>query len=340
MKIANWNIEWMNHWFVSDKQAAAVKSPEDALRNSISDLPQLMERVGRVIQQMDADVVAIQEGPSRIEEMQLFVDIALGGAYDIHGPSGSGQQKLYVLVRQNGGVAQVGYPPPPEQIDLGEAWRVDIDGDMWLDPYEFTRDPLTLDITSASERTVRLINLHTKSKYVHQGRRLWHENRQEFVVLALKARRRISAEVMRVREYVDAILERDPEALLVVAGDLNDGPGTDFFERHYLTHNLVGMVAGSPFHPRRMLRHAFIDTMLKELNYTAIFDDFIDEIDNRHILLDHILVSPTLYWLGQDTPAVSGRIEHEVYEAQIDNSAQGRQRLPSDHRPQSVTLPI
>lgn len=145
---------------------------------------------------------------------------------------------------------------------------------------------------------------------------------------------------MRVREYIDAMLGRDPDALILVLGDMNDGPGTDFFERFYLTHNVVGMVAGSPFHPQRMLRHAFIDTMDKELNFTAIFDDFIDGIDNRHILLDHILLSPALYWLGQETPAIHGRIEHEAFEAQIDHQAESRQRFPSDHRPQSVTLPI
>ncbi|MEM6844638.1 MAG: endonuclease/exonuclease/phosphatase family protein [Bacteroidota bacterium] len=340
MKIANWNIEWMNRWFNSDSDPVALKTPEQAQNVGISDLPDLMRRVGQVIENIQADVIAIQEGPSRREEMQLFVNQALQGQYDIYGPSGMGQQKLYVLVRQQGTVSSVGFPPPPEQIDLGATWDVDVDGDMWLDPYEFTRDPLLVDITSNQGNTIRLINLHTKSKYVHGGQQLWNSDRQAFIVKALKARRRISAEVMRVREYIESMLDRDPEARIVVVGDLNDGEGTDFFERHYLTHNLVGMIAGSPFHPRRMLRHAFIDTMPKEFNYTAVFDDYIDNIQNRQILLDHILVSPALYWLDQNTPAITGLIEHQAFESEIDVNTSGRQQLPSDHRPQSVTLPI
>ena len=339
MKLANWNVEWMNKWFTADVDAPAFKPAADAARSGITDLPALAGRVGAVVEAIDPDVLCIQEGPSRVEEMRLFVDGVLDGRYEVYGPSGTGAQKLYALVKKGGAVATVGFPPPAERIDLGEVWEVDVDGDMRLGPYEFTRDPLVLDLTGPSGKVVRLINLHTKSKYVHRGRELWAEDRQAFVAFALKARRRISAEVMRVREYVDAMLERDPEALIAVAGDLNDGPGTDYFERRYLTHNLVAMLAGSPFHPRRMLRHAFIDAVDKELNYTAVFDDFVDGIDDRKLLLDHILLSPALHWLGGDTPA-AGVIEHAAFEAQIDEDATGRQRLPSDHRPQSVVLPV
>jgi endonuclease/exonuclease/phosphatase family metal-dependent hydrolase len=332
----------MNRWFSADSEEPALKSAADAAQVGISDLDALLGRVGQVITAVEADAVAVQEGPSRRAEMELFVQEGLGGGWEVYGPSGQGQQKLYVLVRDGGGIAAATFPPPPEQIVLGESWQVDVDGDRRIEPYEFTRAPLVLDLTSTQGGIVRLVNVHTKSKYVHAGQSLWEnpDTKQDFVDLALKARRRISAEVMRVREYVDAMFARDPDSRIVVMGDLNDGPGTDYFERHYLTHNLVGMLAGSPFHPPRMLRHAFIDLEEEERNFTAIFDDFVDEIDDRKILLDHILVSPALYWMGQEAPVVTGRIEHEAYEAGIDEAASGRQRLPSDHRPQSVTLPV
>ena len=67
-----------------------------------------------------------------------------------------------------------------------------------------------------------------------------------FIVEALHARR-ISAKVMRVREYIEAILDRNYEALVVVVGDLNDEPTVDYFELNYLNNNLIAMVAGSPF---------------------------------------------------------------------------------------------
>ncbi|MEA3278343.1 MAG: hypothetical protein U9Q81_24225 [Pseudomonadota bacterium] len=99
--------------------------------------------------------------------------------------------------------------------------------------------------------------------------------------------------------------------------------------------NLVAVMAGNPFDPPRMFRHGFIDKEQRERNFTAIFDDFIDEIDGRKILLDHILASPGIFWDLTD-----GRVEHDVFDAQIDHTAEegSRQHLPSDHRPQSVTF--
>ena len=85
---------------------------------------------------------------------------------------------------------------------------------MLLDEYKFTRPPLVMKANTSTGRTLRLITMHTKSKYVHNGRRLWEDplRRQEFIEMALKARRRISAEALRIREYVDAIFAADAEA--------------------------------------------------------------------------------------------------------------------------------
>jgi hypothetical protein len=36
---------------------------------------------------------------------------------------------------------------------------------------------------------------------------------------------------MRIRQYLDARLDADPDAAIVVLGDFNDGPGRDLFEQ-------------------------------------------------------------------------------------------------------------
>lgn len=133
---------------------------------------------------------------------------------------------------------------------------------------------------------------------------------------------------------LDARLKDDAEAHIVVVGDLNDGPGVDVFEEHSLIHTVIAVVSGNPFNPRRMLRHAFIDRELRGRNWTARFDEYIDGIRGRPLLLDHILLAPAMY----RGPFRKGRIEHEAFEAQIDRRASGRMRDPSDPRPQSVTL--
>jgi hypothetical protein len=43
-----------------------------------------------------------------------------------------------------------------------------------------------------------------------------------------------------------------------------------------------------------IFKHAFIDRVPEDERFTAIFDDFVDDISDRPILLDHILVSPAL----------------------------------------------
>jgi len=344
LKISNWNIEWMNRWFTGDNAGAPIFKPSDQIAG-VTDIEALARRVAKVITAMDADILTVQEGPSRRSEMALFVSGFLSGAYEIVGPAGKGQQKLYALIKKQS--AAISHVLPIESelgVDFEDVWDVDIDADMNIDSYSFTRPPLVLRVETSTGLTFRLVTLHTKSKYVHNGQAMWEDpmRRQEFVAKALTARRRISAEGMRIREYLDACLAEDAGAPIVLTGDLNDGPGLDFFEHRYLTHNVAGMIAGTPFHPQTMLRHAFIDLMDRDLNFTAIFDDFIDNIRGRKILLDHIFLSPSLFWKPDGSRNGSGRIEHDVFNDEIDGNAVAgsRQHLPSDHRPQSVTLEI
>lgn len=344
VKIANWNIEWMNRWFTGDNDGAPRFKPSSEI-SGVTDIAALAGRVANVVTALNADILAVQEGPSRRTEMALFVRDFLNDGYEIVGPAGKGQQKLYALLNKQSAVVTGATRLEQDLgIDFDDVWEVDIDADLDLDEYRFTRPPLVMQVQTSSGNTFRLLNLHTKSKFVQRGRQMWQDlaRRPEFVAKALQARRRISAEAMRVRDYLDACFAENIEAPVVVVGDLNDGPGLDYFERSYLTHNVAGLIAGSPFHPRRMLRHAFIDQMDKEQNFTAIFDDFIDEIDNRKILLDHIFVSPSLFWDASGARSAGGAIEHAVFDAQIDAGApqDSRQRLPSDHRPQSVTLDV
>ena len=73
---------------------------------------------------------------------------------------------------------------------------------------------------------LQVIVAHTKSNFINQGRAQWEDpaRRQAFIAAALTNRRRISAEGMRIRRYLDARLTADPAAAIIVLGDLNDGP--------------------------------------------------------------------------------------------------------------------
>ena len=133
---------------------------------------------------------------------------------------------------------------------------------------------------------------------------------------------------MRTRSYLDALMLNDPDVRVVVTGDFNDGPGIDYFERKYLTHNVVDILLGSTFYPERLFSHAFLTRVAPADRFTAIFDDFVDNINNRQVLLDHILVSPAL-----ESAITNAGVNHTEYMAHTTNPTGTRQERVSDHRP-------
>ena len=158
MKIVNWNIEWMNDWFTPISAGAPNWRMSNPGRG-IADVRALAERVAQVIRALAPDVLAIQEGPSRAGEMQLFVDDHLDGAFEIFGPTGRGTQRLFVLVKKGGRVETASRVwPKPDRIDYALSWPVDVVGDLILEGYEFTREPLEVELT-VSGRPILLVNL-------------------------------------------------------------------------------------------------------------------------------------------------------------------------------------
>ncbi|PTW50098.1 endonuclease/exonuclease/phosphatase family protein [Rhodovulum kholense] len=334
MKIVDWNLEWMNKWFSGN---ARPRWGSNEL--SADEARTCARKAAAVIDALAPDLLCLQEGPSAEAEMALFLDAFLSDAdgprYEALIGSDGGAQKLYVLRRRDGLVRAVERATDAATLALTEPWAADVNGDMLLEGYDFTRLPLVVDIDPVGGAPVRVVVLHTKSKYVHGGEALWRDpvRRQEFVVAALLARRRISAEGFRLRAYLDTLVAADPAARIVVTGDWNDGPGTDFFERSYLTHNVADIVLGSTFTPELIFRHPLLSHVPPAALFTARFDDFVDEVPDRPLLLDHFAISPGLApWVR------AAGIAHDAYEAELDGSGAARTQRPSDHRPIWVEL--
>lgn len=330
MKIVNWNIEWMNKWFSGNSQPiwGSKTLTEDEAKQTAG-------RASNVIRSLDPDLLCIQEGPSSVEEMNLFVSEFLSNQsgeaeFEVIIGADGGSQKLYALRKINGLVSAFDLATDAATQELSEGWDADVDGDMMLQSYEFTRKPLIIDIDPVGSAPIRVVNLHTKSKYVHNGKAKFNDpaRRQTFIAEALKARRRISAEGFRLRTYLDNLLKSDQDSRIVVLGDFNDGPGADFFERSYLTHNVADIVLGSVFYPSLIFQHPIISRVSGPSLFTSRFDDFIDDVQDRPLLLDHILVSPSLA-----EKVENAGIAHQEYEAQLQGDGKPRFNRPSDHRP-------
>lgn len=235
--------------------------------------------------------------------MNLFVTDFLSDPdgqpkFDVLGGLDGRSQKVYALLRRRGEYQDGRLANDPITVALFDDWLSDVDGDAHLEPYDYTRDPLVIDgELQGTGDTLRILSLHTKSKYVDRQEALWNDanRRQESVVAALTNRRRISSEAMHTRMYLDDLYDDDAAALVAETGDFNDGPGIDYFERNLLTHGVADILLGTSYRPNRQYEHALVGKVPANQLFAARFDDFVDGIDHRPLLLDHILVSPALH---------------------------------------------
>lgn len=270
--------------------------------------------------------------PEMVAFFDEFVD---GDTWEIQRGSGGGQA-LVVAARIGAVVSAIG--PGVEvvdEVDLGEPFVADIDADLRIDDVSFARMPQVVNLTAHGRQLV-LINNHLKSKFVQDAEARFNaggDARLRFFADALIARRRISGEAFRIRRFLDAVFEENPDSEVIVTGDLNDGAGADFFEENFLTHSVVDRIFGSIFRPVSQLRHVLFHG--GSTDFTAQFFDFIIG-EQRDLVLDHIGLSPAIdrEW------SWTGRVAVTEYEAERvdDPNLNERDRLPSDHRPVVVEM--
>jgi endonuclease/exonuclease/phosphatase family metal-dependent hydrolase len=338
VRICSVNGEWMNDWFTPDADPNVDWREEFTRDGQTNDTEQTASRLAAMIRAIDPDVLALEEGPSRRAELALFVRDHLADAYESFLGDSGAAQKLGLLYKP-GSVDSAQLAPHAEIADLIEDWDADVNGDAVLDLYGFTRTPLVVDLVIGGH-PLQTIVAHTKSNFINRGRDLWEDpaTRQSYIVAALVNRRRISAEGMRIRRYLDRRLTDAPDTAIMVLGDLNDGPGLDYFEERYITHNVTDILVGSAFAPERVFTHAQHDVAAND-RYTAVFEDFVPTPEVKRLLLDHILLSPGLSRAdGLRRIDGSGAIRHAEHEAQVVNNGIRRQDRPSDHRPVTVDL--
>jgi endonuclease/exonuclease/phosphatase family metal-dependent hydrolase len=328
----------MNDWFTPDALPEVAWRPQFTRDGQVNDTQQAAGRLAAMIRDIDPDVLALQEGPSRRAELELFVRDHLDDTYELFLGDTGAQQKLALLYKP-GSVDSAQLAPHGQIADLIDEWEADVNGDAVLDLYGFTRTPLVIDLTIGGH-PLQVIVAHTKSNFINRGRSLWEDpaTRQSYIVSALVNRRRISAEGMRIRRYLDRRLAGAANDALVVLGDLNDGPGLDYFEERYITHNVTDILVGSAFAPEEVFTHAQHDVDPDD-RYTAVFEDFVPAPEVKRLLLDHILLSPGLTGgAGLRRIDASGAVNHAEWEANVADDGGRRDERPSDHRPVSVDL--
>ncbi len=315
IKLAVWNMEWLNNLFVSGNGPAAFKGDDDnADREGKTKVGDRLAKLQLGLQTVNADLIVVVEGPNRTEELQLLFDQLAPGTWKTHiqvsksinGPgrsdTWSSSQCVGVAVRND----SAKFSDEPFKIfdamnsaeglifTASEPFWADSGGDKVPEWYRFERRPLYAEITLSNQERFRILGLHLKSKGIfsaHEWSRWW--------AMADANRERLIAQCRRLRSaFIDPYLtDTDTRNIpLIVCGDINDGPGFDTSEIRHRTSGFE-VLMGSPWHPDLVLGNALFDQLPAEKKAALEFEDisttsFLDPIFNstrHHVWIDHIL---------------------------------------------------
>jgi Endonuclease/Exonuclease/phosphatase family len=351
LKIATFNAEWMVSLFGGlwkAWQPPTIPNTFPGRRigdidlEPIEDVHGLCRRIAAVITDIQPDIIGIVEGPPRKDQLEAFVDQFLNGDYIVH-HSNDNWQSINVLVHHSIAPQVTAWQPklPP----VSKRWT-SIPYYPWglisaeeRKKHELDRHPLLISFKPDAEKELLLMVLHTKSKFsLLKTREQWDNREREAILDALNARAKLSAEIFRIREFLNIQFEQlatgDPPLSIILMGDLNDGPFADLMEQEFLIHNIVDELVGTLLEPDFHFRHAMTPQTLR----TAATTQFPDPLQGGQIveeLIDHMLVSPAL-WQNTGPFGIrpdSCQVETQIYANHDDDNGPERKRglRPSDH---------
>lgn len=353
IKIATFNVEWMYSifgglWKNWQSPYIPVDFPGKKIGGiylePIVDVPALCNRIAGVIRDIDAKIIGIEEGPPLKEQMETFVERFLNDDYVVH-YSNARSQSICALVHRSISEDVTAFAPNSQETKVFRSktpyytW-----GDITKEDqkfHKFHRIPLVLTFQPEAGKELRIIIVHTKSKYSKlKSREQWDNRDREAIMDALDARQALSAETVCLRVYLNSLLESPHQnRSIVVMGDFNDGPFAELMEREFLIHNIIDELAGSLLSPMSHFQHAMTPDILSNSSTTS----FPDPLENGQVveeMIDHILISPGIW---QETALfnlkpVSCHVENNAYDNHYADNGLVRKRglRPSDHKPVSA----
>ena len=355
LKVTTFNIEWMvsffngdwNQWDGTIIDHFPGKSLGSIHLEAIPDVPALCTRIANVIQAVDPDILAVQEGPPREEQMQLFVDTFLGGEYTVFG-SNRQWQRNYALVKN--ALAPHCAVEDWDDDQFNANWKnapYHPWGTIKLDDrkvHNFHRFPLVLHVTPPGQATpLELVVVHTKSKFSKlKNPQQWEERETAAVKDALLVRAKLSVEMQMIRRfYIRRLAEVGNDHAFLVLGDFNDGPLAEEMEREFLIHNIIDELVGSIVAPHAVLTHGMTPDVIAA-SATTRFRNPMKNGELTQELIDHMVISNGLLSgvSGYTFDQGSCTVDTAAFEAENDESddAEDRQLRPSDHLPVSAVI--
>jgi hypothetical protein len=320
MRLASYNVEWFNALF--DDAGGLLEDEGLSARHEVTRGAQLAA-LGRVFGALEADAVLVIEAPdtnarrSTVTALERFAaHFSLRARAAVIGFANETQQEIALLYDPD--VLSVRHDPRGDALGrdggaprFDAAFRIDLDIDDKLDTVRWSKPPLELELRTAQGAVLRLIGVHAKSKAPHGA-----VTADEVLRLSIANRRKQLAQCIWLRQRVEEHLAAG-EAL-IVAGDFNDGPGLDEYEKLF-GRSGVEIVLGDPaagpalFDPHAQMA---LQRRIGAMPATARFW-MRGEARWLSALLDYIMVSPDLrkrqprwrIWHPFDDPLCYGDVE-------------------------------
>jgi hypothetical protein len=336
LRIATWNVEWFNALF--DDTGRMLEDTAPSARHGVTRGDQLAA-IGIVMAALQADVLLVIEAPdqgrrrSTLRALKGFAaKCGLRTRAAVMGYPSDSEQEIAVMY--DPARVSLRHDPQPGAPDgtcprFDGAFRYDLDADDLPEPVQWSRPPLELAVTAGRMR-FRLIGVHAKSKAPYGARSPDHATR-----IAIENRRKQLAQCIWLRRRVERHLAAGDS--LIVAGDFNDGPGLDQYERLF-GRSGVEVVMGADAEPAMRLHdpHAAL-TLGRRIGLAPTTARFWQNDQRRYFeaLLDFVMVSPDLMARRPDW-----RIWHPFNDPRIADVPDLREALlaASDHFPVSLDL--
>jgi hypothetical protein len=335
LRLGTWNVEWMTALFDDRNQPLFDDAP--SARYGVSRRDQLAA-IETVLRAVDPDGLVIIEAPDsnghRSTRAALERLAARAGLRQSRARIGfASQTEQEIAFLWDPARLSVRHDPRASAAAprFDTTFHTDLDTDGTPETVRFDKPPLELALALPG-RDLRLIGVHAKSKNTRGAK-----SRDEALREAIENRRKQLTQCLWLRARVTEHLAAGDS--LIVAGDLNDGPGLDEYERLFGKSG-VEIVMGQDAPPDRRLHdpHAAM-ALASRIGAVPTTARFYLKPPGRFFqaLLDFVMVSPDLAARG---PA--WRIWHPFDDPAIarDQNLGKALLTASDHFPVTLDLPL
>ncbi len=319
MRLASYNIEWMNglfkdnHLQLDDQRSARENATRKEQAIAIAD----------VLRMINADLFLILEAPNEanpgdtVKALENFAaNFSLRQNTALMGHASGTDQEIALLFDPKIITAHFEPYAHPDAPAFDHKFTLNLPG-ATHNSYEFSKPPLeTQIIHQPSNFAFRLIGAHLKSKAPHGA-----SNDQEAQQISFENRRKQIAQATWIRKRIDHM-----HFPFIVAGDFNDGPGMDDYEA-ILGQSSIDILTQN---------NKLYDPSLKnqDKHTTSRFYNHEDQ-SYKEALLDFIFVSKEMRPFAR-----SWRIWHPLQDRALSANPKWRDALltASDHFPVSLDL--